>query len=194
MRCLIVLAHPLPDSLNRRLAAFVRSSLGNAGHQVHWIDLYGAEYDPRLTAEERRRHGKAEPGPIEGAEHATLADAELLVLVFPTWWFAMPAIMKGWIDRTFAPGLAFHDDGKGGPIRPGLTRLRHMLVVTTLGSPWWLARIVMREPLRRTLRLGLAKACAPQARFRMLSLYSAETADEKRITDFERRIAASLPK
>ena len=113
MRCLIVLAHPLSDSLNARLAAFVRKGLAEAGHEVDWLDLYADGYDPRLTAEERRRHGKAEPGPLEGAEHATLAGAELLVLVFPTWWFAMPAIMKGWIDRTFAPGLAFHDDGKG---------------------------------------------------------------------------------
>jgi NAD(P)H dehydrogenase (quinone) len=194
MRCLIVLAHPLPDSLNARLAAFVRKGLAEAGHEVDCLDLYADGYDPRLTADERRRIGMAAPFPIADERIRQIADAETIVLVFPTWWFAMPAILKGWIDRSFVPGIAYHDGGKGGPIRPGLTRLRHMLVVTTLGSPWWLARIVMREPLRRTLRLGLAKACAPQATFRMLSLYSAETADEARIAAFEARILKALPK
>ncbi len=192
MRCLVVFAHPLGDSLNARLAAFVGARLAAAGHDVATLDLYADDYDPRLTAGERRRFGKAAPDPLASAHAEALAQAELLVLVFPTWWFAMPAMMKGWVDRTFAPGIAFHDDGAGGPIRPGLTKLRRMVVVTTLSAPWWLARIVMREPLRRTLRFGLAKACAPQARFRMLSLYGAETAGEARIAAFERRIEAAL--
>jgi NAD(P)H dehydrogenase (quinone) len=193
LRCLVVFAHPISDSLNGRLCRFVCERLTASGHDVDLLDLYAGDYDPRLTADERRLFGRAEPGPLASPDTDRLSEAELLVLVFPTWWFAMPAIMKGWIDRTFAPGVAYHDDGKGGPIRPGLSRLRRMLVVTTLGSPWWLARIVMREPLRRTLRLGVAKACAPKARFRMLSLYGAETAEEKRIAAFEARIATALP-
>lgn len=194
MRCLVVLTHPLADSLNARLAATVRETLAAAGHQVDLLDLYAADYDPRLTADERRRFGKAEPSPLDGDHARLLADTQMIVLVFPTWWFGMPAILKGWIDRTFAPGIAYHDDGKGGPIRPGLDRLRHFVVVTTLGSPWWLARMVMREPLRRTLSLGLVRACAPQASFRMLSLYSAETVGEARIAAFEARIRKALPK
>ncbi len=194
MRCLVVLAHPIAESLNARLAETVRETLAAAAHHVDLVDLYADGYDPRLTAYERRRFGRADPSPIDDDHTRRLAGAETIVLVFPTWWFGMPAILKGWIDRTFAPGIAYHDDGKGGPIRPGLVTLRHVVAVTTLGSPWWLARVVMREPLRRTLRLGLVRACAPQATFRMLSLYSAETVGEARIAAFEKRIRAVLPK
>ncbi len=194
MRCLVVLAHPLADSLNARLAATVCKTLVASGHQVDLLDLYAQDYDPRLTADERRRFGQADPSPLDDDQTRLLATVQMIVLVFPTWWFGMPAILKGWIDRTFAPGIAYQDNGNGGPIRPGLTTLRHVVVVTTLGSPLWLARIVMREPLRRTLQLGVVRACAPQATFRMLSLYSAETVDEARIAAFETRIRKALPK
>jgi NAD(P)H dehydrogenase (quinone) len=193
MRCLLVFAHPLEDSLNGRLCRFIRSSLEAAGHDVTCLDLYRLDYDPRLTPEERRRHDGSDPGTLRSPDADELERAEALVLVFPTWWFGMPAMLKGWIDRTFSPGVAFHQGGEGGLIRPGLGTLRHFLVVTTLGSPWWLGRIVMQEPLRRTLRWGVARACAPKAKFRMLSLYSAEKVEEQRVEAFESRIAAVLP-
>ena len=140
MRCLIVLAHPLSDSLNARLADFVRNSLAEAGHQVDWLDLYADGYDPRLTAEERRRIGMAAPFQIADERIRQIADAETIVLVFPTWWFAMPAILKGWIDRSFVPGIAYHDDGKGGPIRPctgdapALRRCHHAWLALVAGA------------------------------------------------------------
>ncbi|MIL09760.1 flavodoxin family protein, partial [Salmonella enterica subsp. enterica] len=99
MRCLLVHAHPLDKSLTRHFLDVAASTLEAAGHDVDSLDLYQAGFNPRLTAAERVTHYAL---PFDRSaltrEIAQLEAAELLVLVFPTWWFGPPAILKGWID------------------------------------------------------------------------------------------------
>jgi NAD(P)H dehydrogenase (quinone) len=123
---------------------------------------------------------------------ADLASAKTLVLVFPTWWFAMPAMLKGWIDRVFAPQIAFDHADDFGPIKPRLTGLDTVLVVTTLGSPWWVDWFVMRRPVRRVLKTAVFGLCATQAAFKMMSFYSAEKPSAGRIEKFRAQLGAIL--
>lgn len=123
---------------------------------------------------------------------ALLRDAEMLLLVFPTWWFGLPAMLKGWIDRVFAPGVAFAQAPDFGPIKPLLTNLRQVVAITTLGSPWWIDWLVLRRPVRRQLKWGVFKACAPSARFEMLSFYGADKPGTERVDAFARRISGRL--
>lgn len=195
MDCLVVVAHPLPESLSHHFAGHCAGLLRAAGHAVTLSDLHADEFDPRLSPAERAAY-YASPHQHDGiAAHArALVAAETLVICFPTWWFGPPALLKGWIDRVFAPGVAF-DHGAGfGPIQPRLTRLRHVVVVTTTGSPWWVDRLVMRRPVKRVLKTAVFGACAPQARFRFLALHSAEQPAPAAIRRFEARIAAALPR
>lgn len=189
MRCLVVLAHPLPQSLNTRFAQLCHETLEHAGHDVRFLDLYASGFDPVLSPQERADYYEA-----KFKDQADLTRVEVLVLVFPTWWFAMPAILKGWIDRSFLPGVAYDHASDLSALSPKLTALRQVLVVTTLGSPRWVDLLILRRPVLRSLKWGVFKACAPQARFRMLSLYGAETVTEKGIAGFEARIRHSLPK
>jgi NAD(P)H dehydrogenase (quinone) len=190
MHALVVLAHPLSDSLCAHLAQAAVDALQARGATVDVLDLYAQDFQPSLTAVERRLHyATPEPGPDIVALQRRLAAADTLVLVFPTWWFSMPAILKGWFDRVWAPKFAFEH---GTPIRPLLTSLKSCLVVTTLGSPWWIDRLVMRQPLKRVLKTGLVYACAPQARFDMLSFHAAETADARRVADFVGRMRNAI--
>lgn len=186
MRAHLVFAHPLPDGLGAHLCNRVSASLEARGAEIDRLDLYHEAFQPALTAGERR-HYYADPlsEPDAAALQQRLAAADTLVLVFPTWWFGLPAILKGWIDRVWAPGFAFD---QGTPIKPRLTGLRSCLVVTTLGSPWWVDWLVMRRPVRRVLRTAILGACAPQARFAMLSLHAAEEVYEARLRRFEARI------
>jgi putative NADPH-quinone reductase len=158
------------------------------------LDLYAQGFDPRLTAFERQNHyaDSYSVGPDIADHIEKLQHAQRLVLVFPTWWFGPPAILKGWIDRVFAPGAAFDHSPNFGPITPLLTRLEQVVVVTTLGSPWWIDWLVMRMPVRRVLKTGVFRACAPQARFGYLALYSAERADKQRVAAFERRVELAI--
>lgn len=104
----------------------------------------------------------------------------------------MPAILKGWIDRVFAPGIAFDHASDFGPIKPRLTNLKQVLVITTLGSPAWIDWLVMRRPVRRILKTAIFGLCAPQAKFAMLSRYAAENPDPVRIKAFESEITDAL--
>ncbi len=190
MRAHLVFAHPLPDSLGAHLSHTAEAALRARGLEIDRLDLYAEAFQPALTPGERR-HYYAEPqsDPDAIALQQRLAEADILVLVFPTWWFGLPAILKGWFDRVWAPGFAFD---QGTPIKPRLTRLRSCLVVTTLGSPWCIDTLVMRQPLRRILKTAILGACAPQARFTMLSLHAAETVDPPRLRRFENRIARAV--
>ena len=118
--------------------------------------------------------------------------AEAVVLVFPTWWFGFPAILKGWFDRVWSPGIAYDHADDLGPIRPRLDNLQRMLAITTLGAPWWVDRLVMRQPVKRVLGIALLKACAPRCRFSLLSLYKSEAASADRVERFAQRIRTAL--
>jgi NAD(P)H dehydrogenase (quinone) len=190
MRALVVLAHPLSHSLNAHLAVTTVAALQARGVEVDLLDLYASGFAPELTAGERAHHyDMPQPGADVLPLQARLAAADALVLVFPTWWFAMPAILKGWFDRVWSPGFAFEH---GTPIKPLLTNLKTCLVVTTLGSPWWIDLLVMRRPVRRVLKTAIVGACAPQARFDMLSFYAAENLDQRRVGKFSNRLKAAL--
>ncbi len=194
MRCLVVIAHPVPDSLCRALTTRTVAGLIAAGHQVEIEDLYDSGFAPALTAAERDSYyAPTYDGSDVQPQIDRLLAAEALILCFPTWWFGFPAILKGWFDRVWAPGVAYDHAVDLGPIRPRLHRLRHLVAITTLGSPWWVDWLVMRRPVRRILKTALLLPCAPKARFDMLSLYAAEIATAAQIDAFTARILRALP-
>ena len=180
MRVRLILAHPLQDSLNRHLAMQVQGRLEALGHDVALQDLYAEGFGPALTASERRAYYTA---PF--ADETGLGGLDGLVLVFPTWWFGLPAMLKGWIDRSFLPGVAYDHDKARGALTPRLHQLRQVMAVTTLGAPGVYDHLIVRRPVFHALKYGLVKACAPKARFRMLSLYRAETVTPQRLKGFE---------
>ena len=193
MRCLIVVAQPDPDSLCQALAATAVATLRAAGHEVRVEDLYAGGFAPALTMAERTSYY----GPVFDARAVQpqidrLLSAEALVIVFPTWWFGFPAILKGWFDRVWAPGVAYDHADDLGPIKPRLHRLRRVLAITTLGSPWWVDILLMWRPVRRVLRVALIGASAPNCRFSMLSLYQAEKLPAHRVRAFCARIERAL--
>lgn len=190
MRCLVVVAHPLPGSLAHALAATAIEALRAAGHDVVVEDLCATGFAPGLTAAERASY-YAPPYDTRAVadEIARLTVAEALVLVFPTWWFGFPAVLKGWFDRVWAPGIAYDH---GTPIKPRLTALRHTLAITTLGAPAIIDWCVMFRPVWRVLRLGLIAACARRSSFAMLSLYGAESVTPERLARFQSRITGKL--
>lgn len=155
MKVLIVYAHPEPRSLNGALKDFAVERLQRAGHEVQVSDLYTMRWKAALDADDDRAHppgarfdasanskrafeSGTQSADIE-AEQAKLRWADALILQFPLWWFSMPAILKGWVDRVYACGFAYgvgeHSDTHWGD-RYGegtLAGKRAMLVVTAGG-------------------------------------------------------------
>lgn len=155
MNILIVYAHPEPRSLNGSLKDFSVQRLEAAGHQVRVSDLYAMQWKASVDAEDDLDHppgARFEPSLSSrqaferGRQRADIADeqeklrwADAVILQFPLWWFSMPAILKGWIDRVYAYGFAYgvgeHSDTHWGD-RYGegmLAGKRAMLVVTAGG-------------------------------------------------------------
>jgi len=192
MNCLIVIAHPSQESLCRTVAAKAIETLRAAGHEAVVEDLYAASFSPALTTGERASYYSQYDGAAVQAEIGRLKTAEGLVLCFPTWWFGFPAILKGWFDRVWAPGVAYDHADDLGPIKPRLNGLRKVLAVTSLGAPWWVDRIVMRQPVKRVLRHAILGACAPEAKLEMLSLYKAERLDAGQVQQFARKVERAL--
>jgi NAD(P)H dehydrogenase (quinone) len=180
-RCLIVLAHPLGESLNAHLAKLAETQARAAGWQVTLRDLYAENFDPRLTQAERASYYTGFDGAALAAERAELQATDVLILVFPTWWFGFPAILKGWFDRVWAPGLAYDHAPDFGPMQPRLTNLREVLAITTMGAPLWVDWLILRRPVRRILRWAIVRPCAPQARVTWRAFHRAETADPRRV-------------
>ncbi|MBB4817432.1 NAD(P)H-dependent oxidoreductase [Pseudomonas solani] len=155
MNVLIVFAHPEPRSLNGALKDFTVQRLQAAGHAVQVSDLYAmgwkspidagdsldrdpeARFDASLDS--KRAFASGRQSADIAAEQDKLRWADALILQFPLWWFSMPAILKGWVDRVYAYGFAYgvgeHSDVRWGN-RYGegsMAGKRAMLLVTTGG-------------------------------------------------------------
>jgi putative NADPH-quinone reductase len=193
MQCLVVVAHPLRESFCHTVAAKATATLQAAGHDVAVEDLYGGGFAPALTADERASYyGRPYDAAAVQGEIDRLLATEGLVLCFPTWWFGFPAILKGWFDRTWAPGVAYDHADDLGAIKPRLHGLRRLLAITSLGSPWWVDRLVMGRPVRRTLKTALLGTCAPRCRFDMLSAYKAERLGDEDVRQFSAKVERTL--
>ena len=193
MKCLVVIAHPLADSLCQVMARAAIATLKSAGHEVQVEDLYQSHFAPALTVTERRTYySRAFDAASVHEQISRLLAADALILVFPTWWFSFPAILKGWFDRIWAPGVAYDHASDLGPVNPRLHKLKRAIAITSLGSPWWVDRMVLRQPVRRILKMALLGTCAPACRFEMLSLYRAERLDAAQVQLFCSRIEHTL--
>ena len=158
MQVLLVLAHPDPNSFNHALAERARLALASNGHTVHLLDLCALGFRAAMSADERRAYHSDQPilDPLV-AEHAELVrTCEAMVFVYPTWWSAMPAVMKGWLDRVLVPGVGFGFD-EDGKVTPGLRHVRHLVGISTYGSPRPYVKLINdngRRTVMRTLRLN----------------------------------------
>src|SRR5688572_8761619 len=169
MRYLVVYAHPVADSFVAALHRCVVKTLREAGHTVDDCDLNAEGFQPVLSEAERRAYHDvgANRASIE-KEIERLTNCEGLVFVFPTWWYGMPAILKGYIDRVWLPGVTFTLDG--GRTRPLLHHIVRFGVVTTYGSPWWLNKLI-GNPCRSTFMRGIRLLCSSRAHTLWLAQY-----------------------
>ncbi|MFZ3495192.1 NAD(P)H-dependent oxidoreductase [Streptomyces sp. 5.8] len=155
MKTLIVYAHPEPKSLNGSLKDLAVSTLEGAGHEVRVSDLYAMnwkaavdaeDYGPhassplKVTLDSGRAFGAGALTPDVRAEQEKLLWADTIVFQFPLWWYTMPAILKGWVDRVFsyrfAYGVGEHSATKYGErFGEGTLAGRRALLSVTVGGP-----------------------------------------------------------
>ena len=164
MRALIVFAHPRRDSFSGAVLDTVSSRLAARGVEHRVTDLYRSNFSPVLTAHDLDAY-LDEAANTDGVARdvSDLRWADTLIFVYPTWWYGLPAMLKGWLDRVMVPGVAFVMPRGGEDIRPGLVNVTRLAVFTTCGASWWLTTLV-GAPGRRTLTRGVRAICARRCR------------------------------
>jgi NAD(P)H dehydrogenase (quinone) len=174
MNVKVIYAHPVRESFNAALHANILTGLRSAGHEIKDFDLYARGFDPVMPPDELRNYTDVQKNRIPVQEYVDgLLWAEALVLCFPTWWYGMPAMLKGYFDRVWVPGVVFEISQTGLlGLAPKLKNLRHLSVVTTCGSPWWFTRIYMGNPNHRILINGIQAVCTQRLKKTFLVHYS----------------------
>lgn len=188
MKVLLLYAHPVETSFCSELCRRIVRQLEEAGHEVDLADLYAENFNPVLSRDERLRYHTvpSNRGPV--ADYvARLTAAEALVVITPVWNFGFPAILKGFFDRIFLPGVSF--EMAEGKVRPCLHNLRRLLVVATYGGTRWRARL-MGDPPRLIATRLLRATIHPRARVDYLGLYDMNRADAKRRETYLREACA----
>lgn len=190
MRVLVLYAHPDPESYGAALHEAVVTSLKQAGHEVDDCDLYAEGFDAVLSRAERLGYHDlaSNTRPVAGYVER-LQKAEALVLCFPVWNFGYPAILKGFFDRVFLPGISFRlVDGK---VRPNLWNIRKLAAVTTYGGTRWRA-LLMGDPPRKVANRVLRAVCHPSARPLYLAHYDMNRATPETRLTFLDRVRANI--
>jgi len=171
----------------------VLDRLAAAGAEVRLRDLYAEGFDPVLSGPEHAGYEDAASNRIPVARHVEdLQWCDMLIFVYPTWWYGLPAMIKGWLDRVLLPGVAFlMPDGQTKDIRPGLTQITRLGVFTTCGASWWLTRMV-GAPGRRTLVRGVRLICARGCKTAFAAHYLMDSSTEASRARHLARVAARM--
>ncbi|MBO6757983.1 MAG: NAD(P)H-dependent oxidoreductase [Roseibium sp.] len=175
MRVLVVCSHPCPESYNAAVCTAVVESLKSSGHEVKVLDLYATGFEPAMSADERRGYhdrGSNEAPVAVHLEH--LSWCNMLVFVYPTWWFGLPAMLKGWLDRVWVPHVTFEMPTATTPMRPKMQHIEKIAVVTTCGATWFISKM-MGEPGRKTILRGIRALCAPRCKTLYLAHYQMDS-------------------
>src|SRR6056297_1496142 len=188
-RALVLYAHPVPESFGGALHERVVETLRGRGWEVDDCDLYAEGFQPALTPDERRGYHDVAHNtePVQGHVDRLLA-AEALVLVFPVWNFGYPAILKGYLDRVFLPGISFRlVEGK---VRPNLTRIRKLAAITTYGGTR-LRAMAAGDPPRKHFTRAVWHVCRP-SKTRYLALYDMNRATGRHREAFLDRVTREM--
>lgn len=188
-RALVVFAHPVPESFSAALHTTVVEALTARGWEVDDCDLNAEGFQPVLTAEERRNYHDLQANLQPVSEHvARLRAAQALVLVFPVWNFGFPAILKGYFDRVFLPGVSFRlEDGQ---VKPNLTHIRRLAAVTTYGGTR-LRAVLAGDPPRHVVKRAVWHVTRPE-KLRYLALYDMNRATPERRAAFLSRVRREM--
>jgi putative NADPH-quinone reductase len=197
MNIVVVLGHPSVDSycaaIFERIILALESQLT---HNVTAIRLADEKFATAMSTAERVAYETSTPLiNDETKRHAeVLLQAEALIFVYPTWWSGLPAQLKGWLERVFVLGVAFQFN-KNSKIRPNLHNVRHIIGVSTYGSPWRYVKLV-NDNGRRTLTRAIRMSTGLRTRTMWCGIYALDTCThqqrEKFIADTAQKIVKRL--
>ncbi len=180
MHILVVLGHPDPESFNHAIAQTAVRTLESREHDVIFHDLHAEQFDPFLPAHEIPQDGQVDP--VIQRHCDELAAADGIIIVHPNWWGQPPALLKGWIDRVFRPGVAYKfldgDSGEGVPV--GLLKARAALVFNTANTSEEREITIFGDPLERIWKDCIFDLCGVTTFYRTIYRIIVTSTSEQR--------------
>lgn len=156
MEILIIYAHPNRNSLNHAILESVIKGLKETGHNFEVIDLYAEKFNPVLVFDEVHKRRDLWKDPYTEKYRKQMEQADILIFIYPIWWYGLPAILKGFIDRVFSSGFAFQYEGM---IPKGLLRKKSAWVIYTIDSPNFYIRWFRKNAEWTVMRDAILKFC-----------------------------------
>ena len=153
MNIVILQGHPNTESYCHALAKAYEEGAIASGAEVEFIDIPTLEFDPILHKGDHNAQPE-EPDLVKARE--AIGKADHLVLFWPSWWASMPALTKGFFDRTFIPGFAFRYDGKQGE---KLLKGKTASCFVTMDAPCWFYRFFQGAPGSKMVKNGILGFC-----------------------------------
>lgn len=180
MKISIILAHPDKNSFNAAIAECCRKTLAANGHTVLFHDLYAEKFDALLPAKEIPRTAELSDELKRHCDEISSADG--IIVVHPNWWGQPPAILKGWVDRVFRPGIAYDfiegDSGEGVPV--GLLNAKSALVFNTSNTDSNREIEVFKDPLETIWKNCIFDLCGVHDFYRRMFSVVITSSEEKR--------------
>ena len=187
MRVLVLFAHPVETSFLSGVHDTVVTTLRAGGHEVDDCDLYAEAFDPVLSRQGRLDYHNLDRNRIGVEDHVRrLQAAEALVLVHPVWNYGFPAILKGYMDRVFLPGVSFNLSADGR-LEFTLRHIRKLAAVCTYGGDQWRTWLA-GDPPQRFFRRGLRVQVARTATCEYLAMHDMNHSTAERRAAFLARI------
>jgi len=146
---LIINGHPVKDSYNASLAKAYKEGADSSSYKVSSITIRELEFNPNLEFGYKKRM-EMEPDIKSSIEK--IQNADHIVWIFPMWWAGMPALLKGFIDRTFLPDIAFKSGN--GKLPQKLLKGKTARIIMTSDTPRWYNNIFMKSPALNQLKKG----------------------------------------
>ncbi len=189
MRVMVVYAHPVETSFNAAIYATVKETLKQRGHEIDACDLYAENFPAIMSRADRLLYHEIPANrALARPWIERLEAAEGLVMVFPTWVFAPPAILKGFCEKVFVPGFAFElVDGK---VRGAMRHLKRVGGVSTYGGTR-LRAFLAGDPPRKLLTRILRAYVGPTVPVSFMGCYDMNRIDEARGRAFLDKVRAA---
>jgi len=183
LRILVLFAHPVETSFAGALHAKLVATLRARGHEVDDCDLNAEGFDPVMSRQDRIDYYDVSVNRRRVEPYVErLLRAEALVFSFPVWNMGLPAILKGFVDKVFLPGVSFTLKENGDYV-PTLHNIKRLGVVCTYGGKR-LYTMLMGDPPRRFLKRSMRLICAPGAACDYVALYDMDHALPERRKQF----------
>lgn len=132
MNILAVYAHPSPKSFNRAILDTILDVASLKGHVCSVQDLYASNFNPVLSDEDIESFNRGKTPEDVKVVQDEISAADVVFFIHPIWWFGVPAILKGWIDRVFSYGFAYAHDSRG--VKPLLAGKKAIIINTAGGA------------------------------------------------------------